>query len=70
MDTYLIKVVREASNDPITGIFLKGEEETLTISATSEHEAYKQSLKKSNILFKGQMRKTFINGNEYFNPRF
>jgi len=69
MATYYVKVMR------IQGA-LPAAEELLAIEAESRDRAYKLSLIKSTLTFKGQERKTFIKAEgegdftEYRDPRY
>ncbi len=70
MNTYVVKVLREPGVDPLTGQFTPQCEELLTIGAESQDAAYRQSFRRSTLKFSGQVRKIFIDGVEYVNPRF
>ena len=67
--SFRVKVVREPGNDPITGFFYDLEEQEFEIEALNKLEAYNKSLQTDTISFRGQLRRTFIDGEEYFDPR-
>lgn len=68
--TYLIKVVREPGNEPINGVFYDHVEQEFEVNATSLLSAYKVSHLICDIPFRGQMRRTFIDGEEYFDEGY
>jgi len=70
MITYRVTIKREAGKDPLTGTFLDESMEELVINALSEGEAVRKSFTLSKLKFAGQIRRTFVNGEEYFDPRF
>lgn len=68
--TYRIKVVREPGNDPITGTFYERAEQEFDVEAPTPLAAFIRSQIKDTIIFRGQLRRTFINGEEYFDERY
>lgn len=70
MVRYNVIVIREAGNDPLTGSYFENAQEEMQIEAETEYEAYQTSQRKCSLPFFGQVRRTFIDGKEYFNPRF
>lgn len=70
LEKYFVKVIRELGTDPVTGEFVDRAEQNFEITAISTQEAYRKSHFLTSIQFKGQLRRTFINGSEYFNNRF
>ncbi len=69
MKTFNIKVVREAGTGPL-GDYLEAASEEFQVEAKNEQEAYKQSMLLCSLKFRGQLRRTFINGVEHFDARF
>ena len=69
MRKFDVTVVREAGSDPMTGKYLERGQEEMQIEAANENEAYSISQRKSSLPFFGQIRRTFIDGEEYFDPR-
>lgn len=67
---FLVKVVREPGHDPVTGIFYNYAEQDLIIEATNKKSALIISQLISTLTFKGQLRRTFIDGEEYFSEQF
>lgn len=65
-----VLVIREAGADPLTGTYLEEARETLKITASDRQEALKKSLFLSKLSFRGQMRRTFIDGQEHFDERY
>lgn len=70
IQTYKVKLVREGGNEPISGLFYSYAEQEFEVDATSRSNAYKLSHLLCEIQFRGQTRRTFINGEEYFNERY
>ncbi len=68
--TYLVKVVREPGNEPISGMFYDCDEQEFEVDTTSLLSAYQLSHLVCDIPFRGQMRRTFIDGEEYFDKRY
>lgn len=68
--TYSVKVVRNPGENPLTGQFVEYDEQSFDIDATSVRAAYSLSYLVCTLQFSGQLRRTFINGNEYFNERY
>lgn len=68
--TYSVKVVREPSKDPLTGQIVEYDEQTFEIDAASAKAAYSLSQFVCTLRFSGQLRRTFINGQEYFDERY
>ncbi len=68
--TYTVKVLREAGNDPITGEFVEYGEQSFNVDATNSKAAFSLSYFVCTLRFLGQLRRTFINGKEYFDERF
>lgn len=68
--TYCVKVVREAGIEPISGQFYGYSEQEINIEATSPKNAYQVSHLVCDIPFRGQVRRTFIDGAEYLDERF
>ncbi len=68
--TYSVKVVREPGNEPITSIFYEYAEQEFEVEATSFQSAFQLSQLLCNIKFRGQVRRTFIDGREYFDERY
>lgn len=60
-----VTVIREAGLDPMTGTYLGQARETLKIYATNRQEVYKKSLFLTKIPFRGQLRRTLIDGQEH-----
>lgn len=60
--TYQVKIVREPGDEPITGQFYEYAEEELEDDATSKLNAFKISQLVCSIPFRGQIRRTFIDG--------
>lgn len=69
-NTYKVKIIREPSNDPITGLFYEYAEQEFEIKAPNLFAAYVKSQRIDTIVFRGQLRRTFINGAEYFDERY
>lgn len=67
--TYFVKVIREPGPEPITGNFYGRAEEDLEIEAPTITAAYRKSQILSTLCFRGQLRRTYINGTEYFDER-
>ncbi|GAB3710155.1 hypothetical protein GCM10027592_46890 [Spirosoma flavus] len=70
INTYQVKVVREPGYDPSASVFYDYAEQEFEVEATSILAAYLKSEKESTLPFRGQLRKTFINGKEYFDERY
>ncbi|GAB2546668.1 hypothetical protein [Spirosoma aerophilum] len=70
LKTYLIKVVREAGKEPLSGAFYEYTEQEFEVDASSMKSAYQLSYLVCDIPFRGQIRRTLINGEEYFNEEF
>lgn len=68
-EVFKVRVVREEGPSPVTGEVYPYEEEELKIEATSPQMAFEISMMISKIKFRGQLRRTFINGEEYFDER-
>lgn len=68
--TYNIKVVRESSENPFTRQVVEYEEQSFEVDATSPKAAYSLSHFICTLQFSGQLRRTFIDGQEYFDDRF
>lgn len=68
--TYRVKIVREAGSGPVSGQFYNYAEQEMDIDATTPKNAYQVSLLACEIPFRGQIRRTFIDGEEYFNEEF
>lgn len=68
MKTYNVLVIREEGLEPMSGVLLSKATEQLQIEAVSTNDAYKQSLTRSTITFRGQTRRTIIDGTEYLLP--
>jgi hypothetical protein len=69
MKTYTITVIRVAGKCPSTGQFMDEASETLSIDADNEDQAFRLSQVKSKLSFRGQDRRTLVNGVEYFDPK-
>ncbi len=70
LQTFEVKVIREAGTDGAGGPFLSRAEETILITAASRQEAYQKSRFASKLKFMGQHRRTFIDGIEHFDERY
>ena len=70
MHTFNVMVIREAGPDPMTSEFLSGDQEDLSIEAVNVEEAFRRSQVMSTLKFRGQIRRTFIDGEEYFDSRY
>lgn len=68
--SYKVLVVRESGKDPITGVYYEETEELLDIDATSPQSALSVSYILCTIPFRGQARRTYIDGKEYFSDKF
>jgi hypothetical protein len=68
--TYHVKVVREAGPNPITGECWPYEEQEMNIDAISRQAAFVISELMHTLTFRGQLRRTFIDGEEYFDERY
>ncbi len=67
---YNVKIVREPGKDPLTGIYYEKEEQSFIIEAPNLLAAYLKSQKADTIVFRGQLRRTYIDGKEYFDERY
>lgn len=67
--TYSVKVIREAGTDPLSGQFYSYAEQEMNIDAISLRSAYQISLLSCSIQFSGQIRRTFIDKEEYFSEK-
>lgn len=63
---YNVKVVREPGANPLTGQLIGYDEQTFEVDATSVQAAYSLSHLVCTLRFSGQLRRTFIDGEEYF----
>ena len=68
--TYYIKVVRESGENPLTGQYMNYGEQSFEVDAISIKAAYSLSHLICTLPFKGQLRRTFIDGEEYFDERY
>lgn len=68
--TYSVKVIREAGENPLTGQYISYDEQAFNLEATSIRSAYSLSRSVCTLQFTGQLRRTFVNGEEYFDERF
>lgn len=68
--TYIVRVVREAGPNPISGKFYEYAEQTFNVKANSPQDAYKLANRICTLHFCGQLRRTFINGMEHFDERY
>ncbi|GAA4448735.1 hypothetical protein GCM10023189_07030 [Nibrella saemangeumensis] len=68
--TYKIIIVREAGPDPVTGEVLGYAEEHITVDATSRQAAYELAQMLDTLKFRGQVRRTIIDGEEHFDERY
>ena len=68
--TYSVKVIREPGDNPLTGQFVGYDEQSFEVDANSIRAAYSLSHLVCTIKFSGQIRRTYINGEEYFDERF
>lgn len=68
--TYTVKVIREPGNNLITGQMVQYEEQLFEVDAVSVQAAYKVSYLVCDIKFTGQVRRTIIDEQEYFNERY
>ncbi|MFD2574632.1 hypothetical protein ACFSUS_28630 [Spirosoma soli] len=68
--TYSVKVVREPGENPLTGQPMEYDEQSFEVDATSVKAAYFLSHLVCTLRFSGQLRRTFINGQEYFDERY
>lgn len=64
--TYDVRVIREAGEDALTGLSLERGEESFQVDATSARAAFQMSYLVSSLRFTGQLRRTFVDGREYF----
>ncbi|GAA4416294.1 hypothetical protein GCM10023187_47600 [Nibrella viscosa] len=67
--TYSVVVIREPGPDPLTGEVIGYADEQLTIDATSRQAAYELAQVFATLTFRGQQRRTFIDGKEHFDER-
>jgi hypothetical protein len=70
MNTYNVKIIREAGGNPFTGQVVGYAEQSFEIDAIDIKAAYSLSYLVCTLKFSGQIRRTFINGEEYFNERY
>ncbi len=68
--TYKVKVIRESGENPITGQLVPYDEQSFDVDAINVHSAYSISIMICTLQFTGQLRRTFINEEEYFNIRY
>ncbi|GAB3550957.1 hypothetical protein [Spirosoma fluminis] len=68
--TYTIKVIRVAGHEPNTGKYFEYAEQEFAVDAASQRSAYELSHLVCEIPFRGQIRRTFINGEEYFDEKY
>jgi hypothetical protein len=68
--TYSVKVVREPGENPLTGEFVEYDEQSFDLDATSVRAAYSLSHLVCTLRFSGQLRRTFVDGHEYFDERY
>jgi hypothetical protein len=69
VNTYSVKVVREAGSNPITGKMVPYGEEEMTIDATSKQKAHEIAYLLFTLEFRGQPMRVFIDGEEHFDER-
>lgn len=67
--SYKVLVIREGGDDPITGEYYEETEEFLEIDATSPQSALSISYALCTIPFRGQVRRTYIDGQECFSDK-
>lgn len=63
-------MVREPGADPITGSFYERAEQSFDVEAPTQFAAYVKSQLANSIVFRGQLRRTFIDDEEYFNDHY
>ncbi|GAB3688526.1 hypothetical protein GCM10027592_03570 [Spirosoma flavus] len=68
--TYKVRVVREPGENPLTGEFSAFDEQSFDVEATNVQTAYSLSQLVCTLHFRGQLRRTFINGEEYFDKHY
>ena len=68
--TYTVKVIRESGENPLTGQSVSYDEQSFDVDATSVRSAYSLSHLVCTIQFTGQLRRTLINGEEYFDEQY
>lgn len=68
MNTYTVKLVAHAGTDPLTGIYGKAGEETLTIEANDERQASNKVFAFTTLPLMGQIVDVYINGALYLDP--
>lgn len=68
--TYNVRVVREASADPIAGQVYDYAEQSFIIGAESPQLAHRLANRLCTLTFRGQIRRTFINGEEHFDESY
>lgn len=70
MTNYYIKIIRESGKDPLTNENYCEESQELEIIADNVEEAIKESYKYCTIVFRGQIRRTLVNGEDFYNEKF
>jgi hypothetical protein len=70
MENFLIKIVREPGPSGVGSEWMPYGEEYITVKAENEDKAFRLSHMHSKLPFRGQLRRTFINGIEYSDPRY
>lgn len=67
---FKVKIIRESGQDHLTGEFYPFIEESFIVSEENIRAAYIKSQKQYTMKVRGQLFRTFINGEEYFNPDY
>ncbi|GAB3194067.1 hypothetical protein ABID22_000344 [Pontibacter aydingkolensis] len=67
---YIVNIIREPGEDPLSGEFYPFEHEELKIEATSIKSAYDIACAIFKMKVRGQLLRFFIDGKEYFDDRF
>jgi hypothetical protein len=70
LKTYRVTIVRESGLEPLSGEYLQRLEETFDVQASTKEEVFRKSQFITSLKFRGQLRRTFIDGKEYFSEAY